>query len=788
MIRRARVAAALLALACVAAASAQAGELLGKVFRVGDNGQKVFERNVVVFLVAQESSTITNDNGLFRLPIPGGYRPGETLKIDVKKNGWRIRYPLDGEVRIPAAPEKDLILIELLPVGSKLFLTDASIEKLIADAMRKPTAQAANKGEEPKVIFGRAIREWAQRYGLSAEIAKAEIDRWVAEVQQASGADERKLGLAAFAGQQFEKAADHFGLAAESSVDELAQIEKAEEALASRRRESRHTAASNYLDQGLALANSMRFEDAIRAYRRALRFVSPEEDRQAWALLHTQLGIALREQALRLEGEGIVPLMIEAVSAYQTALKVYASEQQPDPKNFAMALNSLGIAYRETAVRMSGGNTDAWLGQAVAAHQMAIEVTASDQQSQAWAMAQTNLGNALQELGLRSSGEYSLRLFGDAIEAHRRALEVFTRQQLPKDWAATQNNLGTALLQLGLRSSGGNASWLLAEAVAAFRSALEINIREQLPQAWAATQNNLGTALLEQGIRAKGEDTIRLLGEAAAAYRNALEVNTRELLPQAWAMSNHGLGLVLQEQGIRLSGKDSTLFLGEALAAFRSALEINTREQLPGRWVLTRAHEARVLVAMGRLSEAEAAFQELFELEINNPQTVHSLLLLYNDRHHDPAAALALARCWLGRNPTDGWVRTHLPEWFFATKNFSQCYEWSVALATMATPLAIKKDIRSSVSWTGYSIAALLAQDQAEAGISKLDELIRKIGWQAADFRTEWSFDGSLYFVHNEPELPQREALIALFEALGAPDRETILAGLRLVRERIAGD
>ncbi len=87
---------------------------------------------------------------------------------------------------------------------------------------------------------------------------------------------------------------------------------------------------------------------------------------------------------------------------------------------------------------------------------------------------------------------------------------------------------------------------------------------------------------------------------------------------------------------------------------------------------------------------------------------------------------------------------------------------------------------------TGYSIAALLAQDQAGPSIPKLEQLISRISQQPADFKTGWNFDGTLYFVSNLADLPHRDVLIALFEALEAPDRNSVLAGLKRVQELTA--
>jgi tetratricopeptide (TPR) repeat protein len=110
---------------------------------------------------------------------------------------------------------------------------------------------------------------------------------------KAASDDERQLGLAAFAEQHFEKAADHFGLAAAASVAELAKITRAEEALAARRRKVVETAVSNNQDQGLAHYRARRFEAAAAVYREALKYVSQEDDCETWAALQGNLGKAI---------------------------------------------------------------------------------------------------------------------------------------------------------------------------------------------------------------------------------------------------------------------------------------------------------------------------------------------------------------------------------------------------------------------------------------------------------------------------------------------------------------
>src|SRR2546430_1892587 len=91
---------------------------------------------------------------------------GRTLQID--KPGWRIRYPLEGEARIPADLDKELVEVQLLPVGSKLFWTHDRIEKLINDMAEKSKQQVTPEGRAETIDFSRYIKDWSVKYGFSA--------------------------------------------------------------------------------------------------------------------------------------------------------------------------------------------------------------------------------------------------------------------------------------------------------------------------------------------------------------------------------------------------------------------------------------------------------------------------------------------------------------------------------------------------------------------------------------------------------------------------------------------
>jgi tetratricopeptide (TPR) repeat protein len=288
-------------------------------------------------------------------------------------------------------------------------------------------------------------------------------------------------------------------------------------------------------DLGLALwrlgereSGTGKLEEAVAAYRAALKERSRERDPLNWATTQNNLGNALFRLG---ERESRTARLEEAVAAYRAALEEWKREQVP--LDWALAENNLGAALAALGERESG---TARLEEAVEAYRASLEEGTRERDSLLWAATQNNLGEALETLGERESGTARLE---EAVAAYRAALEEWKREQVPLDWALAQNNLGYALAKLGERESGTER---LDEAVAACRLALDEWTRERAPLDWAMTQNNLGYALAKLGERESG--TARL-EEAVAAYGAALGEFPRERVPLDWAESFGGQGIAL---------------------------------------------------------------------------------------------------------------------------------------------------------------------------------------------------------------------------------------------------
>ena len=346
---------------------------------------------------------------------------------------------------------------------------------------------------------------------------------------------------------------------------------------------------------------SSRLEEAVAAFREALKELTRDRVPLDWATTQNNLGNALARLGERESGTS---LLEEAVAAFREALKERTQERVP--LDWAMTQSNLGNALRSLGERESG---TARLEEAVTAHREALKERTKDRVPLDWAVAQNNLVTAISSLGERESGTARIE---EAVMAYREALKERTKDRVPLDWATTQNNLGSALRSLGERESGTTR---LEEAVDAYREALKELTRDRVPLQWAMTQNNLGNALTSLGERESG--TARL-EEAVAAFREALKERTRERVPLQWATTQNNLGAALSSLGERESG---TARLEEAVTRHHEALKEWTRERVPLQWAMTQNNLGNALSNLGeresgtaRLKEAVAAYTRALEV------------------------------------------------------------------------------------------------------------------------------------------------------------------------------
>ena len=442
--------------------------------------------NVRVTIREFGTGDLTNDQGLFRIPLPASALPGQEVTLSHDKKGYAIYHPLLGKVRIPARPD-EVVEIRMLPEGSKAFWTPERIEEFIArtasESAKKPPSRPGEATDLSAYIL-----ELGRHYGFTADEVRREIGKWM-EVARKDVTDFRRQGMVAFAEKRFGMAGETFRRGAELEAHKSAE-------------HLREAAALQRLS-GDVFCSTSDYRAALEEYRIAHESLSRFHD------------------ILRI-------LKCKAYPGYATDIRELS---------FKMANTK-----SELGKRIAGPESMRYLNEAVLEYRDLIAQIPKSTDPEAWASTQDELGLALTALGQRLGGPEGQRRLNEAVEAYRLALTVRTRNDLPQDWARTQNDLGHALRALGERQGGPEGPRRLSEAVAAYRLALTVRKRDDLPQGWATTQNNLGSALQDLGRRLGGPEGVRRLNEAVEAYRQDLTIYTRADLPQDWARTQNNLG------------------------------------------------------------------------------------------------------------------------------------------------------------------------------------------------------------------------------------------------------
>jgi tetratricopeptide (TPR) repeat protein len=291
----------------------------------------------------------------------------------------RERLPGRGEITMPAL-DTELVKIRLVKKGSPKLWSAERIEKLIRDTVEKSKEQVRSEGKPEEIDFSRYIKDWAVRYGFTAQQAKREIDKWVADAEQQDDPDQ--LGLAAYAKKNFGLAGKHFE---ESAVHKLKQMQEGEATV----RILREDVVRDYRLTGDARYNQYEFAQA-------LQLVPKGEEPGLWAAILNDIGGTHRELGLRTESDQIHHHLTQAVEAYQAALTVQTKEALP--QDWAMTQNNLGIVLQQQGTRTSGEAGKELIRQAINAYELALEIRTRQALPVQWEETMGNLKTAREAL------------------------------------------------------------------------------------------------------------------------------------------------------------------------------------------------------------------------------------------------------------------------------------------------------------------------------------------------------------------------------------------------------
>jgi len=304
------------------------------------------------------------------------------------------------------------------------------------------------------------------------------------------------------------------------------------------------------------------FMSLIRAYKRILRRLHPEEYPLFYASIQTNLGTAYSDLPTGDHGANLE----RAMACYREALRFLRPESSP--LDYALTQNNLGTAYYE----LPSGDRGANLAQAIACYREALRFLTPEIASLDYAMTQHNLGAAYSDL---PTGDHRANL-EQAIACYREALRFWTPETSPLDYAMTQNSLGAAYNDL----LTGDRATNLGQAIACYQEVLRFWTPQTAPLDYALTQTNLAVAYmnLPTGDRAVN------LAQAISCCQEALREFTPGSAPLDYAHTQNCLGNAYSQ----LSTGDRAANLAQAITCYQEALRFRTPETAPLDYALTQ--------------------------------------------------------------------------------------------------------------------------------------------------------------------------------------------------------
>jgi hypothetical protein len=171
--------------------------LVGRLVDVSRLPPTPVERATVTVLSTGQQA-VTNADGVFHFALPRAMVAGSEVQIDVKAGTLRVYQPHNGILIVPAAASKPLE-VQLLPVGSPLFLGPVAIEALLARVAELPKKQPTQGSDsDPAKQLLRALQEFAKRSGFSRQAVERAVRQWANEIRVNPNASSQQQQLAHF--------------------------------------------------------------------------------------------------------------------------------------------------------------------------------------------------------------------------------------------------------------------------------------------------------------------------------------------------------------------------------------------------------------------------------------------------------------------------------------------------------------------------------------------------------------------------------------------------------------
>lgn len=606
----------------------------------------------------------TDSKGQFCIQLSSELKEGYRVILFIKKKGWVISHPLDGEWNLPNKKLQNIqyTKVIIVPRGSKALWSHERIEKYIAEISDKSVDIFNNTYKIKPVDFSINLKNWAEKYGFTITQVKAFFDEWANGVKSTD--TEHKKGLRNLYQNNLAAAAINFK---NSAFNKKIKFKSENIQL----QQTRDEIYDDFKLSGDAYSNNLQFKYALAMYDSASRYVSTNNDPKKWAEIKALTGLMkfrLGYKFPSLDNSTLSEnsklddinrsLLDEAIEEIQSGLTSLTKKQYPNlyernkniigfilwsrsefesgkekmkllkqseeifrttlttlnekefPEDRALALLNLDICLSMMEDVTEDEQKDYLYAQVVETSHLAMAFYTKEQYKNDWAQIQYLLGMALTERYIYNvQNKISYKndtILKSAEDALNSAIPVFNRKEDPNTWANIQYFIGRAYFEHGILLSkdmklSNDTNNFFLKAKESIDSSLIFYTKNNYPKMWGRSQIYLGNLFHQQGVRTTGEDAIKLLKQSEEVYQNALPIFTKE--KQIYWSIQYNLGMVLFDLGIRLPKEECLIKIKQSFNVFRTALTDIPREHFPLKW-------ATIQMYLGTISEIQGDYSQ----------------------------------------------------------------------------------------------------------------------------------------------------------------------------------
>jgi len=360
-----------------------------------------------------------------------------------------------------------------------------------------------------------------------------------------------------------------------------------------------------------ALERSEGMEALVRArdlLKTVLNYYSPKTHPVDWIFSNFEYGRIWLRIAIQSQGEACYEAANQAIGAFRCALKTIMPEHAPDlwlrlNTELALALSTLAsVSEADEAVRSVEEASDLY------------RLLSGWYEAQGdiigMAMMQANLGKELGKLaglvGSREETHYRMQ----AISALRRSVPAFLEQEMPDEWLTNMFELCAALHSLTYHHELAEAEKLREEAVGIYRATLKHMDGEKNPAACAMVQSWLGLALSVLGENDESEAGLNRLREAELCFRLALSLrNEREDVGDFIRLENN-LAHLFYTLARRCPDEQAKDYADQALRSILRAKSLVDPQHHPAEWCNVQSNYAMITLHRIRRGLTQTPLEE----------------------------------------------------------------------------------------------------------------------------------------------------------------------------------